>query len=170
MAGRYTKTEIAENSGIHLGRVSYYFKQFPEYFEEHQVKGKVHPVYDESAIEIVKLIGDMIKTSSHNEIRSALNEAGYSPIIEMIDKSTAIIESGNINETIAIDVVEKNIETQIRVINTLTRMNEQQADIIGKLEQENRDLREENEELKRKVDKQNRPGLIDRLRGKSSDD
>ena len=66
---------------------------------------------------------------------------------------------GNSKDSPSIEALQKKIETQISIISTITRMNEQ-------LEQENRQLRNINEALNKQIDKQNRVGWFDLLKAR----
>lgn len=120
-----TKTQIAELSGLHLSKVQYYMKNFSEYFEGHKVSGQRWEVYDKEAVEKVKIIADNIKDHNHDEIKTMLDDAGYSPVFEMTTQSISIADKGittaiEINSLLhLVDVQRQIIDYQKRVIDDL---------------------------------------------------
>lgn len=132
---RLTKQDIADGSGLTIGKVKNYIKLFPEYFEEIELSGRKHPVYSVECVEIVKLIAGMIRKHDHEDIKTALNKAGYSPYIEMIPKSIAI-DDGDTAITIQQDSLFEVIEAQKQVIEVQRDVIKQQKQIIDDLRQE----------------------------------
>lgn len=86
---RLSKKEIAEQAGYNEGQVRYWIDKFSEYFVGYKEQGMRWQVYDNDAIDKVKIIGEMIQSASHDDIRRALDQAGYSPTIEMVELSTS---------------------------------------------------------------------------------
>ena len=79
---RLTKQQIAQKTGISIGRVKYAMSQFSEYFPARKIDGYAYSVYDPESIEIVKTITDMIQIHDHTAIRLKLNDEGYDVVIE----------------------------------------------------------------------------------------
>lgn len=160
---RLAKQEIADLSGLSIGKVKYYIKQFPAYFEEHFIVGDRHPVYNSESVEIVKIIADMIREKNHTDIEQALNKAGFNPIIEYVEKddsdTTATID--NNRAVIARQLLsgDNMLQSAVEAITSLNQLNDLQTEIIRKQsrvisEQSEQiaDLEAENEQLKRRIE------------------
>lgn len=124
-----TKQEIADQSGVKIGRVKYYIKNFPDYFEEHKLDGKPHPMYDPEAVEKVQLISDLVADrKSHTEIEKELEAAGYSPVITMVEARAKFDGEAS---TIAGQLPSQLVATE-NLVNALSVMN-RVADELGRV-------------------------------------
>lgn len=160
---RLTKQEIADLSGLSIGKVKYYIRQFPAYFEEHLIGGDRHPVYNAESVEIAKLIADLIRDNNYEDIERELKQAGFNPIIDHIEDddidTTATIDDNRAIITRQLLSGEKWLDSAVDAIASLNQLNDLQAEIIRKQsrvisEQSEQiaDLEEENERLKRQMD------------------
>ena len=124
-----TKQQIADQSGVKIGRVKYYIKNFPDFFEEHKLAGKPHPHYLKDALEKVKLISQLTgERKSYDEIETSLIDAGYSPVIAMVEARAKFDGEAS---TIA-GQSPSALATTENLLNALTVMN-RVADEMGKV-------------------------------------
>jgi hypothetical protein len=111
---RLSKKQIAEQLELPVGRVRYYAEQFSEYFDGTIEDGKRWELYGESALEVTRIIAEMIGKHSHNEIRNRLNEAGLHPVVEMIEQRRENRENDITTTNDMLNVIETQ-QTIIRV-------------------------------------------------------
>lgn len=134
------KQDIVNLSGLSVGKVKYYIQLFPEYFEEHFMSGNRHPVYTLDSVEIIKIIASMMRHHTHNDIRTTLNEQGYNPIIDMIDRSTAKIDD-------SIAKIPKQLPYDINSVVDTMKAQKQIIDIQADTIRRQRDLLEEQKQI-----------------------
>jgi hypothetical protein len=130
---RLTKQNISSLSGFSVGKVKNYIKLFPEYFQEVEISGRKHPVYYPDSVEIVKIIASMIRKNDHEDIKTALNEAGYNPYYEYVDKSTAIT-ANNTTATIELKSLIDIVDAQKQIIGYQKDVIQEQRQIINELQ------------------------------------
>jgi len=115
-------------------QIRYWIKTFSEFFEGSIEKGSRWEVYNIDAIEKAIIIGAMIKTSTHIEVKEALIEAGYASVIEMVEKSTTTtISSKDIPTTTTINNNISELKTVIEMLEIQRDIIDHQREIIAEL-------------------------------------
>lgn len=148
-----TKQQIADQSGVKIGRVKYYMSNFPTFFEEHKVSGKAHPMYEGDSVAKVQLISDLISDrKSHDEIETALIQAGYSSMITMVDaraktddKSSTIDEQSP-SSIVPHQAIVNSLESMNQVVNQMGKVIEYQQDQLKQKDNTIKELKEELDE------------------------
>jgi len=162
-----SKREIAELSGVKIGRVKYYMGIFAEYFPEHKIEGKAHPTYERNAVQIVKLISDSIANrEDHTTIRRKLEEAGYSPVETYIPETAKIDDKLKSETSTIVERLPDATNSLIALsegLKALNRMNAELGELIKKQEQDitERDeiieqLQQEKQELEAEIQEKTR--------------
>lgn len=145
-----TKQQIADQSEVKIGRVKYYMSNFPNFFEEHKVSGKAHPLYEADAIEKVQLISDLIsQRKSHDEIEAALMQAGYSSTIVMYESTTKVddkpstIDDQSSSSLVSTQAIVTSLDAMNQVVGQMGKVIEYQQEQLKQKDETIRELKDE---------------------------
>lgn len=158
----YSLQQLAKATGIPDSTVRYYAKTYSEYLPSSRLKGKKYPVYDHEAIEVLKTI------------REAQNDNIEKPEIEIIlmDKFSFIDQTPQGNKPAKQQLSNKQktainpqlpamqiasqftnfIENQTKLTEHFRGQSNIQSEVIEQLKEENKKLQLENLKLKQEVE------------------
>lgn len=145
----WTKTKLAGETGIPLSTVKYYMKNYDGYFPSEKVDGYTHPVYDDTAIEVLNLIKELMDANTPKaEVLQRLEQEfkdTYIPLTEHArqhsDNPSAALATTNSTDNLSAGqqlttAIANSLVANEQAMMALSRMNDEHGRTIAKQEQQ----------------------------------
>jgi DNA-binding transcriptional MerR regulator len=149
----YSLQQIAKSLNIPQSTVAYYRNNYADFMPSTRLKGKRYPLYEEQAIEVVRLVRELSeKGKEQHEILIAL-EAKYPPVIDKSGENDSNEQQTNQQPTTMLATTQNQGEIISRLIGQQTDLIRSQDTTLEAYRNQLGEKERRIEELEAKIDR-----------------